>query len=72
MEIIPLYSQDGGPPKAYKCVRCGAVTKTSVGIDRHLWQKHKVRHQLDLFSNQSIIDTHEQSPTADWSPVDIP
>jgi hypothetical protein len=67
MEIVPLYSHDGGPPKAYQCARCNAVTKTAVGIDRHLWQKHKVRLQLDLFE-KPILSVSVETPNEECSP----
>lgn len=46
---IPLYPQYGGPPLAFACGQCGDVTKTKIGIWRHLWRKHKIKLQRELF-----------------------
>lgn len=53
MLIIPLYKSDGGPPLAYACSKCPeterSVTRTKIGIKRHLWRVHQIKEQKELF-----------------------
>lgn len=56
----PLYSRDGGPPGAYKCLMestepehspgktCGTICKTHKGIEGHLAVAHGLRIQITL------------------------
>lgn len=49
--IEPLYPAAGGPPLAWTCGvdRCMAVTRTRRGLVTHLWRKHKIKLQGELF-----------------------
>jgi hypothetical protein len=50
--FIPLFPTEGGPARGFLCgtLGCGRVTRTMIGLKRHLWRKHHIRPQLDLFT----------------------
>lgn len=44
----PLYPEHGGPAQGFVCGSCSDVTRTKIGMMRHLWRKHMIKIQLDM------------------------
>lgn len=49
-----LYPREGGAPRAYACnsTKCARVTRTAAGMVKHLWLRHGVRMQGELFGDR--------------------
>jgi len=62
-----LYPELGGPAKAFVCgvdPSCSDVTRTRIGMIRHLWRKHKVKIQISLdFEKPAPADVVEKELT---------
>jgi hypothetical protein len=43
-----LYPEHGGPAKGFLCGSCPDVTRTRIGMLRHLWRKHRIKVQLKI------------------------
>jgi len=52
--LSALYPLCGGPARGFLCGICLRVTRTEIGGKRHLWRKHGLRIQLDLFRGGSL------------------
>lgn len=51
---LPLYPVEGGPPLGFFCSQCRAVTKTIRGVRIHLWRRHKLKEQIEMFSQSEL------------------
>ena|ERR1700730_9255640 len=52
--LSALYPLCGGPARGFLCGICFRVTRTEIGGKRHLWRKHGLRIQLELFPGGSL------------------
>jgi|SRR5882762_7125221 len=52
--LSALYPLCGGPARGFLCGICFRVTRTEIGGKRHLWRKHRLRTQLELFPGGSL------------------
>lgn len=49
-----LYPREGGAPRAFACnsANCAGITRTAAGMVKHLWLRHRVRLQGELFGDR--------------------
>jgi hypothetical protein len=71
--FIALYPEVGGKPGGFACKfdpsNCQRVTRTKTGMVRHLWRKHKIKLQLEIFFGN--MEPKSESPAEDLSWMDM-